>query len=170
MTSLETSLSYGPHSCCTSIDAYLHVHSKSVSFIFSLFQNSQENYKKPKKSNVFVTFVTFVSRCISQKLFSSSFFNYQDFGTRTTSLVRLWVEISCWHTDRYTHTQIHTQTDTQTHGHEFFYCFIVFRDLENIEKNHKKWGSGNFYFRMNSILRQFVRAEVKIMKKNFIKH
>ena len=155
-----TSLSCRPHACYTSIDTYLQDHSKSVPFIFCLFQNFEEICKKPKKSNVFVTHVTFASPCIAQKLFNSSFFNYQDFGTRTSSLERLWVEISCSQTHRYTH--IHTQIHTQTHGHEFFYCFIVFRDLENVKKSHKKWGSGNFYFRMNSILRQFVRAEVKI--------
>jgi hypothetical protein len=45
------------------------------------------------------------------------------------------------------------QTDTQTHGHQIFYCFIVFRDLNIVQKSHKKWGYKHFIFRMNSILR-----------------
>jgi hypothetical protein len=32
-------------------------------------------------------------------------------------------------------------THTQTHTHQFFYCFIVFRDLNNVQKSHKKWGN-----------------------------
>ena len=160
VTSLEASLSYKPHTCWTSIDAYLQDYLKSLPFVFRLFQKCDKNYKKPKKSNVFVTFVTFASRYRTQKLFNSSFLNYQDFGTKTSTLRRLWVEISCLHTDTHTDTHTHRHTHTQTHGHEIFYCFIVFRDLKNVEKSRKKWGSEIFYFRMNSILRQFVRAEV----------
>jgi hypothetical protein len=44
-------------------------------------------------------------------------------------------------------------TDRHTHGHQIFYCFIVFRDLNNVQKSHKKWVYKNFIFRMNSILR-----------------
>jgi hypothetical protein len=57
------------------------------------------------------------------------------------------------HTHTDTHTHRHTHTDTQTLGHQFFYCFIVFRDLNNVQKSHKKWGYKIFIFRMNSILR-----------------
>jgi hypothetical protein len=46
-----------------------------------------------------------------------------------------------------------THTDTQTYGNQIFYCFIVFRDLNNVQKSHKKWGYINFIFRMNSIFR-----------------
>jgi hypothetical protein len=57
-------------------------------------------------------------------------------------------------TDRHTHTQ--------THGHQIFYCFIVFRDLNNVQKKHKKWGYKNFVFRMNSILRHSNASRSKI--------
>jgi hypothetical protein len=56
-------------------------------------------------------------------------------------------------TDTHTHTHGHGHRHTQTHGHQIFYCFIVFRDLNNVQKNHEKWGYRNFIFRMNSILR-----------------
>jgi hypothetical protein len=39
--------------------------------------------------------------------------------------------------DRQTYTHRHTDTI-------FFYCFIVFRDLNNVQKSHKKWGYKNF--------------------------
>jgi hypothetical protein len=37
-------------------------------------------------------------------------------------------------------------TDTQTHGHQIFYCFIVFRDLENVQKNIKSGGIKILFF------------------------
>jgi hypothetical protein len=49
--------------------------------------------------------------------------------------------------------QTHTHTHRQTHGHQIFYFFIVFRDLKNVQKKHKKWVHKIFFFRMNSILR-----------------
>jgi hypothetical protein len=50
-----------------------------------------------------------------------------------------------------TDTHSHTDTDTRT---PIFYCFIVFRDLNNVKKNHKKWGyEKKNIFRMHSILR-----------------
>jgi hypothetical protein len=52
-------------------------------------------------------------------------------------------------TDRHTHTHTHTH---RTHGHQIFYCFIVYRDLNNVQKSHKNWGYKNVIFRMNSIL------------------
>jgi hypothetical protein len=51
-----------------------------------------------------------------------------------------------------TDTQIHTHTHTDIRT-PFFYCFIVFRDLNNVQKNHKKWVYKFFIFCMNSILR-----------------
>jgi hypothetical protein len=79
-----------------------------------------------------------------------SYNNYEDFGTVTTSTVQ-WKSRVIVMTD--THTDRQTYTHTQTHGHQFFYCFIVFRDLKNVQKKHKKWVYKIFIFRMNSILR-----------------
>jgi hypothetical protein len=65
------------------------------------------------------------------------FWHYRDL----CSIMKKWRKRA----DRHTHTQ--------THGHQIFYCFIVFRDLNNVQKIHKKWVHKNFIFRMNSILR-----------------
>jgi hypothetical protein len=42
----------------------------------------------------------------------------------------------------------------------------VCRDLENVQKSHKKWGYKIFIFRMNSILRHSNASRSKTMFKN----
>jgi hypothetical protein len=56
--------------------------------------------------------------------------------------------------NRKTEKQKDRKTEKQTDGHKIFYCFIVLRDVQNVEKTHKKWGSKNFFFRVNLILRR----------------
>jgi hypothetical protein len=133
-----------PFMCDTSIDA----HSCQLQHFY--IQQSTKISKKLKKSqnSLKVTFLSRTSRnCCTDTSKVNQFI--------TIKLRRFWhhrelcsiVEKLSNRDDRFTHT------DTQTHEHQFFYCFIVFRDLKNVHKKHKKWVYKKFIFRMNSILR-----------------
>jgi hypothetical protein len=73
-----------------------------------------KSWKSLKKSDVFVTHVTFLSRSWAQKLFSSASLQYEDFGTRTNSVGGPGVELERPHTHTHTDTQTHRHTDTRT--------------------------------------------------------
>jgi hypothetical protein len=77
------------------------------------------------------------------------FWHHRDLCSR----VEKWSNRDDRQTHTHTDTHTHRHTHTQTHGHQIFYCFIVFRDLNNVQKSRKKWVYKNFIFRMNSVLR-----------------
>ena len=89
--------------------------------------------KNLKKCDVFVTYVTFASCSIAQKLFNSASGQYEDFGTRTSSLRRQEVELSCWQTYIHTHPHTHPHTDTRTPN--FFWLYRVQGPLKREEKS-----------------------------------
>jgi hypothetical protein len=114
------------------------------------YQKSQKNLKNTLKNVIFVTHVTKLSRVKSQNLIrlkSRRFWHHREL---------------CSMLENYSNRdlQTHRQTDTI-----FFYCFIVLRDLENVQKSHKKWRYENFIFHMNSILRHS-KAKYNFMLQN----
>jgi hypothetical protein len=138
VTSLGTSLRIWPYTYYTSINAsQLDLH-QILNLQCDIISSKLRKFQKTSKN---VTFMLRTLRLRDAKLlksFSVLRISNTKILTPERALYNVWEWSYRADTHTYTHTHIHTHI--QTHGHKFFFSFIVFRDLQNVEKSHKMWG------------------------------